>query len=70
MNRVDGKPTGFEWIIFPGITTLGLLEQIHNLMKDPKCEPVHFNYRILFMSRYNDIARGEKGNTERCEYNS
>ena len=28
MNRIDGMPTEFEWTIFPGITTLGLLEKI------------------------------------------
>ena len=27
MNRIDGMPTEFEWKIFPGITTLGLLEK-------------------------------------------
>ena len=28
MNRIDGMPTEFEWKIFPGITTWGLLEKI------------------------------------------
>ena len=27
MNRIDGEPMEFEWKIFPGITTLGLLEE-------------------------------------------
>ena len=55
---------------FPGITTLGLLEKIQSLMRDLQCEPEHFKDRIIFMSMYNDIAWGEKGNAERCEYNS
>ena len=27
LNRIDGKPTEFEWKTFPGITTLGLFEK-------------------------------------------
>ena len=70
MNRIDGMPTEFEWKIFPGITTLGLLEKIQSLMRDLQCEPEHLKDRIIFMSMCNDIAWGEEGNTERCEYNS
>ena len=70
MNRIDGMPTDFEWEIFPGITTLSLLEKIQSLMRDLQCEPEHFNDRIMFMSMYNDIAWQEKGNKDRCEYNS
>ena len=29
-------------------------------MTDLQCEPENFNDRIIFMSMYNDIARGEK----------
>ena len=39
-------------------------------MRDLQCEPEHFTDRIIFMSMYNDIAWQEKGNTERCDYNS
>ena len=60
VNRIDGMPTEFEWKIFPGITTLGLLEKIQSLMRDLQCEPEHFKDRIIFMSMYNDIAWGEK----------
>ena len=60
----------FEWKIFPGMTTLGLLEQIQNLMRGLQCEPEHFKGRIIVMSMYSDIALGEKGNTERCIMNS
>ena len=70
MNPIDGMPTEFEWKIFPGITTLGLLETIQSLMRDLQSELEHFKDRIIFMSMYNDIAWGEKGNTERCEFNS
>ena len=56
MNRIDGMPTEFEWKIFPGITTLGVLEKIQSLMRDLQCEPEHLKDRIIFMSMYNDIA--------------
>ena len=70
MNRIESMPTEFEWKIFPGITTLGLLEKIQSLLRDLQCEPEHFKDKIIFMSMYNDIAWGERGNTERCEYHS
>ena len=37
MNRTDGVPPEFEWKIFPGITALGLLEQIQKLLTDLQC---------------------------------
>ena len=61
MNRNDGMPTEFEWKIF---------QKIQSPMRDLQCEPEHFRDRIIFMSMYNDIAKGEKGKTERCEHNS
>ena len=69
-NRTDGMLAEFEWQIFPGITTLGLLEKIQSLMRDLQCEPEHFKDRIIFMSMYIDIERKAQGNKERCEYNS
>ena len=54
MNRIDGMPTEFEWNIFPGFTTLGLLEKIQSLMRDPQCEPEHFKDKII-MSMHNNI---------------
>ena len=47
MNRIDGMPTEFEWKIFPGITTLGLVEKIQSLMRDLQCELEHFNDRTV-----------------------
>ena len=70
MKRIDGMPTEFEWKIFTRITTLGLLEEIQKLMKGIQCEPEHFKDRIIFMSMYNDIEWGAKGNEAQCEYNS
>ena len=69
-RTIDCMPTEFERKIFPGFTTLGLLEKIQDMMKDLQCEPEQFNDRIIFMSMYNDFAWREEGNTERCEYNA
>ena len=49
---------------------MDILEEIQKFWKDLQCEPEHFKDRITFMSMYNDIARGEQGNSERCEKNS
>ena len=35
MIGIDGMPTVFKWKIFPGITTLGLLEKIQSLIERP-----------------------------------
>ena len=46
----------FEWKIFPGLTTLGLLEQIQEFMKEQQCDPEQFEGRVIFMSMFNDIV--------------
>ena len=70
MNRIDGKPMEFEWKIFPGFTTLGILEEIQKIMKDLQCEPEQFKDRIIFTSIYNDIVWREERSAEKCEHNS
>ena len=58
LNRIDGMPTEFEWKIFPGFTTLDILEEIQDLTND----------RIIFVSMYNDIVRGEKKETQKSVF--
>ena len=70
LNRIDGEPMEFEWKIFPGFTTLGILKEIQKFMTELRCEPEQFKDRIIFMSMCNDIVWGEPGNTEKCENNS
>ena len=70
LNRIDGEPMEFEWTIFPGFTTLGILEEIQTFMTQLQCEPDQFKGRIIFMSMNNDIEWRANGNKERCEYNS
>ena len=70
LNRIDGQPMEFEWKIFPGLTTLGILNQIHQMMGELQCEPENFTGRIIFRSMFNDIVWDAKGNDESCENNS
>ena len=60
----------FEWKIFPGFTTVGILNQIQQMMGELQCEPENFTSRIIFMSMFNDIVWDAKGNDEICENTS
>ena len=66
MNRIDGKQTEFEWKIFPGFTTTGILEEIQKFLKSIQCEPEHFTDRIIFMFMFDEIMCGENDNTAEC----
>ena len=69
-NRIGGQPMEFEWNIFPGITTVCILEEIHDMMiSELQCEPEQFNGRIIFMSMSNDI-NWSKNQTETCQANA
>ena len=59
LDRIDEEPMEFEWTNFPGFTTLGILDEVQNMMTQSKCEPEQFKGRITFMSMYNDIGRGK-----------
>ena len=39
LNRIYGEPMEFEWTIFQGFTTLGILEEIQQMMTELLCEP-------------------------------
>ena len=60
LSLVDEESTEFEWKIFPGITTLDILEEIQKFIKEMQFELEQFNDRIIFMSMYNDTAWGEE----------
>ena len=70
LNRIDGEPMEFEWTIFPGFTTLKILDEIQKMMTELQCEPEHFKGRIICMSMYNDNVWREGGNKENCMMNS
>ena len=60
----------FEWKIFQGFTTLGILEEFQKIMTELECELEQFKGRIIFMSMFNDIVWDAKGNEEICANNS
>ena len=69
LSRIDGQPIEFEWKIFPGFITVGMLNEIQQMMGNFKCEPENFTSKIIFMSMFNDIVWDAKGNDDLCVYN-
>ena len=47
---------------FPGVTSMGILNQIQQMIGEFKCEPENFTGRLIFMSMFNDIVRDTEGN--------
>ena len=56
----------FEWKIFPGFTTVGIFNQIQQMMGELQYEPQNFTGRLIFMSMFNDIVWDAIGNDELC----
>ena len=55
LERIDGEPVVFEWMIFPGYTTLELIREVQNMMqKELGVLPRDFKDRVIFISMYND----------------
>ena len=50
LDRIDGEQMEFECNIFPGFTTLQILDEIQKMMTESKCEPEQFKGRLIFMS--------------------
>ena len=69
-DGINGEPTGFEWNIFPGFTTLQLCGKVNDLLSDLGEAPETFTGRIPFMSMFNDISCDRKGNREECLANA
>ena len=63
-DGINGEPTGFEWNIFPGFTTLQLCGKVTDLLSNLGETPETFTGRILFMSMFNDISCDGEGNKE------
>ena len=69
LDRIDGEPMEVEWI-FPGFTTLGIVDEIQKMRTEFKCERELFRGRIIFRSMYNDIVWTKRGNKENCIANA
>ena len=46
LDRIDGERMEFEWKVFPGITTLGILDEVQKMMTKSKCEPEQFKGNV------------------------
>ena len=67
---IDGETIEFEWNIFPGFTSLGILEKIRRDVGTQQVNPEHFGGRIIIMSMFSDIDWTNKGNSLNCISNS
>ena len=54
LDKIDGEPMEFEWNIFPGFTTLLLVQEVQKFMTKMG-DPSQFKGRINFMLMFNDI---------------
>ena len=62
----DGEPIEFEWNVFPGLTSLEILQKIQEDLQDRKIEPEDFEDRI--MSMLNDIEWTKRGKFRECYF--
>ena len=70
-DRIDGKPTEFEWNIFPGFKTLQLSEKVKSLLyRLGETPDSFFTGKILFMSMFSDSSCGTKDNEQECLANA
>ena len=67
---IDGEAIELEWNIFPGFTSLQILQETQNDLQKRTIEPEKFTDRIIFMTMFNDIDWTRKGNGEICISNS
>ena len=52
---IDGEPLEFEWIILSGFSSLQILQQIQNDLRERNIKLEKFADRLIFMSMFNDI---------------
>ena len=68
LDTIDREPMEFEWNIFPGFTTLQLVQDVLKFM-NKMGDSSEFKGRVIFMS-FNDIIWGVKDNEKDCIANS
>ena len=54
LDTIDGEPMEFEWHIFPGFTTLQLVDKVQEFM-NKMGDPAQCQGRIIFKSMFNDM---------------
>ena len=67
---IDGESIEFEWNIFPGFSSLQILQEIQSDVRKRNVEPEQFTDRNIFMPMFNDIDWTRKGNDGICMSNS
>ena len=54
LDTNDGEPMDFEWDVFPGFTTMQLVDRVQEF-RNKMGDPAQFQGRSVFMSMFNDI---------------
>ena len=67
---IDLEAIEFEWNVFPGFTTLQILQEIQKDLQCQNVEPERFSGRIIFMPMFNDIEWEKRGIEGMCINNS
>ena len=49
LTGIDGEPIEFEWNIFPGFTSLLILQEIQNNLQKRNMKPEDFTDQIIFI---------------------
>ena len=65
-RAINPNPTN----VFPGLTSLEILQKTQKDLQDRNVEPEKFEDRIIFMSMFKDIEWTRRGNAETCISNS
>ena len=66
LDTIDGELMEFEWNIFPGFTTLQLINKVHEFVSKMD-DPSEIKGRIIFMSMFNGILWGSEDNEQECD---
>ena len=69
LDTIEGEPMEFEWNIFPGFTTLQLVDKVQEFM-NKMGDPPQFKGRTIFLSMFNDIIWGSEGDERECSANA
>ena len=67
---IDGEAIEFECHIFPGFTTMQILQQIENDLQCQSVESEQLPDRTKFMSMFNDIEWEKRNIGETCISNA
>ena len=69
LDTIGGEPIEFEWNIFPGFTTLQLVDKVQEFI-NKMGDPAQCQGRIIFMSMFNDIIWRTTVNEQECIANA